>query len=734
MTTRLRSRPLRRTLLLVARDAMRRGRLRMLAGLTALATLIGGASLGFALNQPAEQFVGLQGAWPDFPPRSLSTEAFEPLDGNWAAWSEAAAVDIAELYNLADKDLDQQRQALARVRSRQRVLERALRDTRYSMIRDELLSVYGPLRLRADLFERSLDLLAAAPAATGAATRDRTQRDVRNALSALENDLRSIPNGTAWLPYVRAEEVRNAIDTPAAADVLEQLLPRLDPDAANRTDEQRRFLNRPSLRRYRNAVADFVALTNSDADANRELLRERIAALVQAIDEHEDSPTAESARAIRDARSALRRVAGPEVTALDDVIRRHFLNYNFRLVADETFVAKMVATQDIDCGPVVDYFQGARITGTQQTATNVNLEFVPSNDAARFNLTLGGVSNSRTNAVTNQATISSIGQHQFYAVKPLVFDGDLIHLGPTDLSIQPNIRHIGAATRYDNLLFGLFRNHIRRTALRRANEQLPAGRAHAARRLSENVLPQFDSEVARNFGEVNSDLVAFDNRLRQRNLAPQAERARTTADRLLFDAAIRGGDELSGAPPNIGSTRGVGFTLQIHQSLLNNVADRWGFAGRRMTDREVEAELRQWFSDLFGRNIAAENNREDREPTTLLFADEDPIRFRIANGAITLILRAGIVREDGSEIPPQLVEIPLNLSIDGDQIVFEPGTVTVATGSIPQRAAIRQRLERTIEGGSRDAFFTLERRGRSPMTLRIQRLEAAGGWLTIYGA
>ncbi|MDQ3330235.1 MAG: hypothetical protein M3552_06240 [Planctomycetota bacterium] len=743
MTPRLRNRSLTSKCSLIARDAFRRSRLRLLAGATVALTLVGGASLGFALNQdaPADP-VGLQGVWPEFPPQSLSVDAFSPLGGNWASWSEAAAIDVAELYSLADKDLDAQREALAKVKSRVRVLERALRDPAYSMIREELTGVYSSLKLRADLFEASLNVVTGDARTAAGPARQSAISDVRNALSSVESDLRSIPNGTAWLPYIKVEEVRRSLDTPAAADVMASLPTRLDPNAAGRNEQQKQFLNRPSLRRLATAVNNYLSnMRVAEQGADTAALNERLTALVQAVDAHEDSPTSETARAIREARDALQQAAGPITKPIDDLIRKNYLNYNFRLVADSSFLSKMVATQDINCGPVVDYFMGARIYGNQTTTTNANLQFVPSNDSARFNLTVNGVSNSRTNAYTNQATVSSVGQHQFYASKPITFDGDRFTLGPAQVSVNPSIRHLGVSTKYDNIFFGLFRGMIQRKAMTEANSRLPAGRAHAAERVRENVLPEFNSEVDQQFGELNADLAGFERRMANKGVAPRSERVRTTSERFLLDAAIREGVEVSGSPPNIGSTRGVGFTAQIHESLLNNAADRWGFAGRTMTDDQVREELRQWFSDLLGRNIEFKKDENKTESTTLIFSETDPIRFRIRNGAVILILRAGIVQEDGEEIPPQIVEVPLNLSVQGDQIVIERGTIIVSPVDPPRSRAtqiaragvMRRKLEQSIKGGTRDAVIDIERSGRSPMQMRVQRVDARGGWLTIYG-
>ena len=743
MTPRLRTRTLRARLTLIARDALRQGRARLLVGAMTALTLLGGASLGFALNQDAQADpVGLQGVWPDFPPPSLSADAFSALGGNWESWSQETAVDVAELYSLAEKDVEAQRAILNKIKSRVRVLERALRDPAYSMIRDDLTSVYVPLKLRAELFETSLNAVTGNAKQAAEPARDAARNELREALSSLESDLRSVPNGEAWLPYVKAKEVRNSLDTPALPDVLANLPAKLDPNAEGRNDQQKAFLNRASFRRFARAVNSYLAsMRVAEQGADLGALREQLTTLVQTIDAHESSPTSDSARKIRDARAALTQAAGPITKPIDTLIRKHFLNYNFRLVADESFLSKLVATQDINTGPVTDYFMGARIYGNQSTTTNANLQFVPSEDSARFNLTVNGVSNSRTNAYTSQATISSVGQHQFNASKPIIFDGDRFTLGPAEIAVNPNIRHIGAATKYDRIFFGLFKGMIQRRAMSEANSRLPAGRAHAAERVRENVLPEFNSEVDQQFGELNADLAGFESRMLKKGVSPRAERVRTTSDRFLLDAAIREESEISGSPPNIGSTRGVGFTAQIHESLLNNAADRWGFAGRKMTDDQVRQELEKWFEELLGRDIESKKDATKTESTTLIFSETDPIRFEANNGALVLILRAGIVQEDGEEIPPQIVEVPLNLSVQGNQILIERGTIIVSPVDPPQSRAtqiaragvMRRKLEEAIKGGTRDAVINIDRADRSPMTLRVQRIDARGGWLTIYG-
>ena len=729
---------------LITRDSCRRNRPRVLVAITLVAAMIGGASLGFALNQDAaSQPVGLQGVWPDFPPPSLSVAEFSKLDQRWAEWSRAAAIDVAKMYSLSGLTVEQQYERLAQVEQRIGVLKEALRDPAYSMIRNELTNVLVPLELRANLFRAMLDLLTAdaAPAAAEALPVARTE--FQNALRRVRSYLNSIPNGAAWFPYLEIEEIEQSLQTDHALEEIEALAARLDPTAEGLNDAQVEFLRRSHLENLAGATryyATMLQISKNGADQNA--VRQELAALVEAVDLYEDSPTNETAAAIRTADDRLRLVAGPLAEAIDDLLRKQYLNYNLRLVADADFISKIVSTNEITRGPVRDCFMGASIYGNQKTRTTANLAFIPSSDAARFKLMLDGVSNSRTNAYTNQATVSSVSQIEFFASKPIFFDGDRFGFGPASVSANPHLRHTGIATKYDHIFFGLFKGLIRRRAMSEANKRIPQGRAHAVDELRAKLLPEFNGEVERSFGELNQELARFDAELAEENLTPSAERTRTTSERFLFDAAVRGNSELSGSAPNIGSTRGIGFTLQIHESLLNNMADRWDLAGKSMTEAEVREVLEQWFSDLLGSDVSFDDESgEPPDPSILTFHESDPIRFEVSDGALRLILRAGITTEDGDEIPTQVVEVPLDITIENGKIHINRGVVIVSPLERPRNRALqitragimRKKIQDAIEEGTQDATLTIERDGQEPIQIEIQRITAQGGWLTVFG-
>ena len=747
------SRPRTRSVLsrfrLISRDAARRGRLRLLAGALAAGAVAGGASLGLAVNQAAAPAPsGIAGLWPDFPPDTLSQESFARIGGAWEAWGQAAAIDVAALYGLRDQSLDEQRGVVERLQSRVRVLETALKDARYRSIWPDLGRIYAPLNRRAMIAQAALDVLtgdartAAVPARQAAAER------LRTAVYALKDDLRPVPDSNPWLDYVRAEELLGNIQNPdQLRPLLEPLPAKLNPKATS-DDQQSQFLKRPAFTKLASAARAWLQedrLAEQGIDAPD--VRQKLADLILAVDAHDALPTDATGRKIVTARSAFADAAGSLADPLLDVLRINYLNYNLRLVADEPFLAKMVAVHDIQSGPVADCVKGATVRGTQQTTSDVALKTLPDNNVAKFQLVLNGVANTRTTASTSQATISSVGSSNFYATKPILFDGQQFSTNPAAVSVQPYIRHIGAATKYDGLFFGLFKNVIRREALKRANEQLPFSRQYASMKLRDNLLPRFNEQVNENFADLNAQLGGADGliaRAERLEVAPQTIRTYTTDDRFLYEMVVRNRGEVAGSPPNLNATRGVGFTLQIHESLLNNTADRWGFAGRTLNGDEIQTELEAWFSQLLGKTVKF-NERDPskpNDPTRLIFAESDPIKFRIADGAVTLILRAGIEQPDGEDVPPQIVEVPLNLSVRDNVIAIERGTVRVSPLGRPANRAtqfaragvMRRKLEESVKDSTTDRTIRVDREGRGPVTIQIFRMDAEAGWLTVYGA
>ncbi len=198
--------------------------------------------------------------------------------------------------------------------------------------------------------------------------------------------------------------------------------------------------------------------------------------------------------------------------------------------------------------------------------------------------------------------------------------------------------------------------------------------------------------------------------------------------------------ELSGGIPTHTLLPEKGFTMHVHESLLNNMFDRMNLAGRTMTEYEVREEMERYFSILMGKRVdftsEAQDKKNEPDPTTFIFAEADPIRFQIGAGRIDLIIRAGLKQEGREDIPTKVITIPLIPHVEPDAVVVERGSVKVAPigrqpGHIAHAGVIRKRMEDAIQTRRSDRQFSVSRSGKSDILMQYTAFQALNGWLTI---
>ena len=694
---------------------------------------------------------GLAGAFPDYPPDSLGPAAFDRLGPNWKAWSEETGELVDTLYDPSAAAAEQRR-AVRRLRVKLGTIQTALRNSRYDVIEGPLRDLYGPLERRVTLADAAQDAVAAARSAgPTAAAGTGVNRRLVDALDALGDTLAAIDGGSAWLGYVKADALRSLAagnGVPAesgfesAAELLDEVRYRLE-DGGDLDDEQAEFVFRPAFRRLLRAVRlRLAAEPPEDADGYEpaaELARAAVRSLVEAVDIYEREATDAAAGAVTSALNDIAAVTPGSDGRFRQFVRVNFRNYNLRVTVSELFMKKFFDTSQRNSGPVNDFFLGARVTGCQVTDTQVRVDVKPAAGVAKFEVELTGVANTSTLGVTDQARVRSVGRSPFRAVKPIIYNGESFLLGPTQFDADPSIRNVGISTKYDKLFFGLFRKPIQRYALKEANKRSPQARARAREKLTENVVPKLNEELGNSFAELNGQVGApFRMRADRLGVAPRTQTVNSTETEILLNSLIEGPGELSGGrtPPAV-AVPVDGVVLRVHESLLNNGFDRVGLAGRTLNDREVARLVIGFLSDLLGRPLDLPPE-DGREPTFFTFADADPVRFQISDGAIRVVLRTGLVREDADDLPTQVVTVPLKLSMTPTGIRYEPGTIAVSPlaggGGVRQIATagiMRDRIGGEIEAGelSRSTSITTDD-GRT-IPIAVTDVTAQDGWLTV---
>ncbi|MFM9962134.1 MAG: hypothetical protein ACKV2Q_13015 [Planctomycetaceae bacterium] len=706
-------------------------------------TFVSGALEDAKPAQPS----GLRGILPPEVPAAVNEQAFEVLDGNWKEWGEATAIEVTKLYSDESLDLAGQRLQLEILKRKLHTMEISLKDARYRGIHESLGSLYAALNRRVTVAEAVLDTLTLDPQKAVTERLDGARQDVAQSLKNLESELNAVKNGPAWLSYVRSAEITKLVSdkkgseaVPVLTAVHEKLLP-----SEATSPELKKFLDGAKFVALRQSLDNFVKLVAVvDQPINPEKLRAELVNLVDSVEKFEKSQSTADAAAVRKAFETIRKVSPDQGNRIASAMATHYFNFNLRVVASEKFLSKLIGETTTKQGQVREQVMEANVSGNQTTTATVGIDLKPNNNGIRLNLLLDGLVRSSTVGVTTEAQVQTSGYHVFKATKPLTFDGDKFATGPAQVSVWPSNTTLGVSTKYSGaFLIGGIADSIARDEVAKRRGQ---SEAIAAERVRNRVTPEFNQEVDTKIADLNKDLEEKVNaKLREKDLMPSATNYRTTEDDLRANLRLMADRELAGGDGPFVTVPNTGFVVALHESLLNNSLDRLKFAGRSLTDKQLAEEIEKSFSDLLGRPINATQKIETagegaKEPATFIFPDADPIRIRLNNGQLTLVISAGLKQEEGKEdIPTQKITVPLMFRVEGTKLVIESGDVEVApVGDVPDRTTqitrakiMGTKIKSALPPRSFDRFINIDKNRQTPIHLGVAQVKASGGWLSL---
>jgi len=713
-----------------------------------LGALIAGLAAG-AWAFEAGMSAGLKGILSEEVPADLAAEAFEALGPTWSQWSQDTAAEIQKFYKL-EGDAASQREQLAGLKKRLDVMDKALGDARYASIHTGLMTVRGPLARRVAVAEAILDTLEADPQSARKERIAAKAEAVSAALSSLETDLKTVPGGTAWLPFVKAQELRAALKESASSESTVAALNESKSKLARReslTDEaQKKFLGRPAFVALESAIDEQLAAIAAPLPTdNTAALREELTKLAAALESYEATGSKEAAHEARATWKKVKELAPDRGAHLEVALGAHYFNYNVRIVASEAFLSKVLADSRTEMSPVSDVILGAAVSGQQTTTAHVSADAKPAADRVRFDLVLNGHVQSNTVGYTSQATVSTFGNHTFVARKEIVFDGKDFQVGPGSIAVNANNTTTGINTRYSG---GLFGGYAQRVASQEVANRRPASEAIARQRISDRVLPQFNREVDKAFADseqrLENELFAG---LRATNLYPDAQHYQSTDKSIRLSTRLMADDELGGAAaePNL-LPEGSGASIALHESVVNNAIDRIGLAGKTMTEEELRHHVEAFLSKALSREFkfkapeetpakaAEEEGEEDKTPSKLAFTDQDPIRVRFRNGQLLLTIRAGLKREGKDPIPAQEITAPIRFSVEGDQIHATRDSLEIV-GIEGNIGRVEQKVMNTKIGNALpDRMVSAKVELTAPnrkVEAKVARIQIVDGWIAV---
>jgi len=440
------------------------------------------------------------------------------------------------------------------------------------------------------------------------------------------------------------------------------------------------------------------------------------------------------------------------------------------IVVGEGLASEFVGTVTEDEGPFQDFVMGAQVHGTQKTKAHTALDFTPNPDVARMLFVLKGMTENDTIAQLPRAAVHSAGTFEFEMTKQIEFNGRNLRTWSPSAFMKIHQQNLGASTSVSNIpLLGPLANNI---VLNVADQRKPVSEGIAAQRVTQQVAPQFNSNLDQVLAKLNEQLQgSWSSKMASVGMTPSRVSTTTTHDALLcgldFQAALAeaadssGRQKLSsksrvptvlvtrqlipglspryGADPDLEAPAPYSLDsktlrdracLLVHASLIQHLVDRFHLAGREMTDTQLMRVLGTVPADVKG---------NDPQLYTLILDKDTPLFAIIDDGELFLEIRVAIRPVIGPELPTQVVQLSIRPELTDEQIRIKPVVHSVqplqvdgkGQAASPLTAMIRQMLDQRLKEFTFQRSYHLSRQeGQSSFPITIQSLTLVEGWLS----
>ncbi|MEX0866785.1 MAG: hypothetical protein WD030_05460 [Pirellulales bacterium] len=354
--------------------------------------------------------------------------------------------------------------------------------------------------------------------------------------------------------------------------------------------------------------------------------------ILQKLEEYELSRRPSLAREMAAYRVLFAASATPEARRLDDHIESYYRNANFRVAVTEELLDRMLPQPEPFGRRVNDYVLGVPVHGYSTTMTRLNARLVP--DPYRFHLRLEarGVVRSETSARSAPATLYSRGDTQFLTSKELIVSRQGLRQTSASADAENHSRLLRVRSDYDEV--PLIGSLVRRFAREEHDKRRGEANREVEYKVSTEASRQFDRQVGPLVGQAESTFrEELLGRCASLGIEPLPVELHTSDKRLTARLRFAAGDQLAAHTPRPRAPSDSLFSMQLHESALNNVLQQLDLDGRRMTMREVYTEV----ATRLGADDATPPD-DIPEDVMVTFAPKNSLQVHFTDGAMRLTI------------------------------------------------------------------------------------------------
>ncbi len=318
--------------------------------------------------------------------------------------------------------------------------------------------------------------------------------------------------------------------------------------------------------------------------------------------------------------------------ALADTIDQQLRAANLRISVSDEMLNRLLPAQPEVSEPVHENMLGSEIHGHSRIANRLQIRLIPDPHQIQLRLEAFGRVRSQTAASAKGFVVDNVGDSEFRVFKRLIIGRAGILSDRPLADARTSSQVVGMKSRYDSMpIVGWV---ARRMASRQIAEQTPQANRMVEQKLQTEVTGRFEEQIDAHLYDLQDYLSsALIQPLSALELEPTPIEMRSTDDRIIMQYRMAGRDQLAA-----GSARPMGqqnslMSMQVHESLINNVLGRIDLAGQTFTGAGLSEHLAQ----VFGQQAAASDQAATRD-FQLEFASYDPVAIHLNDGAAVVEL------------------------------------------------------------------------------------------------
>lgn len=536
------------------------------------------------------------------------------------------------------------------------------------------------------------------------------------ALDAVEAEFKATGDADGWYRFLAINELRAAFtsgDDSAKSDAAQLFLTRLQWPSL--TQEHQDWLR----------TAPFQSL----ADVTRPWATRAIdyASLLHQIERAEsnaiDLVTTEIAESMR----ALSFASHPRAKQLATNLEMHYRNANLRLAISDRLINHLLPEIPSRRVPVRTNLLGSRVTGVSEVSSDLRVALIPSNNEWRLSLRTNGNVLTRSVGRRGPAAVSTASRNQYGASTPISVKPTDVTLGRSVVDVTGGSRLRGIDTDFDG--WPLIGSLVRGIAESEYWQKVSLSDRIAGNRMRSEIGVQIDKDVQTRLDEASEKFSrSILGPLVSLQLEPKVMDMQTTESRLIARYRMAGDWQLAAMTPRPRAPSDSLFSLQVHQSAMNNTLEQLFV---QSTPQPIEELMTQCF-ELLGVKQGLPSDLP--QGVKIQFAKHRPITIEIEEDRVWMTLRViRLEKENGITLRNFIVRAAYKPSYDGlHAFLVRDGHLSISGPrmSMRQRLPVRAIFNKVLSPTQRVSLTNPEMLAeRLPSATMISQIELRDGWV-----